>query len=78
MHMFGIMLAGAKPVAWPGTDISANKISEEGYVLKLDESNHYGKDYYSINIGLGLYLEYACQNEIITTNTNAGSSEGGV
>lgn len=53
-------------------------ISEEGYVLNLDESNHYGKDYYSINIGLGLYLEYACQNEIITTNTNAGSSEGGV
>ena len=49
-------------------------IPEEGYVLNLDESNHYGKDYYSINIGLGLYLEYACQNEIITI----ASFEGGV
>ena len=41
MHMFGIMLAGAKPVAWPGTDISGNRISEEGYVITV--SNAYDR-----------------------------------
>lgn len=35
------MQAGAKPAAWPGTDISSNKISEEGYVLTV--SNAYDR-----------------------------------